>query len=747
MFHISVKKIKATCLAIYGLLVLFLFPVKGMQERYDISSPDGALKIRLNISDEIHYEVFYNDVVMITPSKISMTLEDGRVIGKAATIEDIKSKSIHESIPLLYGKHKSLDDTCNELAIVFTEGYSLIARAYNEGVAYRFETKLGGSLTVKSEEANFNFSGSPSVWFPEADENMWSWERSYRLYASIKNIGAGEFAVTPAMFSYPETGIRVVIAESDQTDYPGMYIQPSGENSVKGKWAQYPKTVTDPDNVYAYHRVTERYDYLARTSGDRSYPWRVIIVSAQDKDLLNNELIFKLAKPQQITGTDWIKPGKSAWEWWHDGILEGVSIPSGEGNLSFDVYKYYIDFAAKYKLEYVTLDAGYDAGYVKQVCDYAASVGVKIFLWDFINLPVRNPDRITELKNYGAVGIKVDLIERDDQVAMNWIEKLAKDCADREMMLVLHGCPKPSGLQRAYPNIVNFEAVRGAECNKWDATANPDYHLQFLFIRMLAGPLDYTPGSMRNVNKANFSAAAKGIPMSMGTRSHELAMYVLFDQPLAYLCDSPVEYPKYRDIMKFLSAVPTVWDQTVPLAAEMGEYAAIAKKSGDDWYVGAMTNWKSRSVEIDFSFLPDGISYSADVYRDNDESAKDAGKYTCETIPVTKQTKSTFQLAPGGGVAIRIKESVPTGISDFVKHDSENNIVVYPNINRQEINIKSEIRFDLITVYDVKGAAMIQKPYNKESAIQQLSINSLKEGCYIVRLAGKAGSYSVKFIK
>jgi alpha-glucosidase len=747
MFHISVQKNKATCLAIYGLLVLFLFPVQGMQERYDISSPDGALKIRLNISDEIHYEVLYNDVALITPSKISMTVEDGRILGKAATIEDVKSKSIHESIPLLYGKHSSLDNTCNELAIVFTEGYSLIARAYNEGVAYRFETKLGGSLTVKSEEANFNFSGSPSVWFPEADENMWSWERSYRSHASIKNIGAGEFAVTPAMFSYPETGIRVVIAESDQTDYPGMYIQPSGENSVKGKWAQYPKTVTDPNNVYAYHRVTERYDYLARTSGDRSYPWRVIIVSAQDKDLLNNELIFKLAKPQQITGTDWIKPGKSAWEWWHDGILEGVSIPSGEGNLSFDVYKYYIDFAAEYKLEYVTLDAGYGAGYVKQVCDYAASVGVKIFLWDFINLPVRNPDRITELKNYGAVGIKVDLIERDDQVAMNWIEKLAKDCADREMMLVLHGCPKPSGLQRAYPNIVNFEAVRGAECDKWDATANPDYHLQFLFIRMLAGPLDYTPGSMRNVNKANFSTAAKGIPMSMGTRSHELAMYVLFDQPLAYLCDSPVEYPKYRDIMKFLSAVPTVWDQTVPLAAEVGEYAAIAKKSGDDWYVGAMTNWKSRSVEIDFSFLPDGISYSADVYRDNDESAKDAGKYTCETIPVTKQTKSTFQLAPGGGVAIRIKESVPTGISDFVKPDSENHIVVYPDINRQKINIKSEIKFDLITVYDVKGAAMIQKPYDKESTIQQLSINSLKEGCYIVRLAGKTGSYSVKFIK
>lgn len=635
-------------------MLAFLLPANEMQEKYEITSPDGALKIRVNISEDIAYEVFYKDNALILPSKISITLEDGRMIGKNATIRNVETKNVHETIQRLYGKSKSLDNTCRELSIHFNEGYSLIARAYDEGVAYRFKTELEGPVIVKSEEANFNFSGSPSVWFPEADALMRSWERTYQSCSSIQSIDTAKFAITPVLFSYPEKGIRIVVAESDQTDYPGMYIQPHGTNGVRGKWAQYPKTVTDPTNIYAYQRVTARHDYLAKTSGNRSYPWRVVVVSAHDKDLLNNELIFKLAKPQQFTNTAWIKPGKSAWEWWHDGILEGVSMPSGPGHLNFDFYKYYIDFAAKYHIEYVTLDAGYDNKSVKQICSYAASKDVKIFLWDYINLPVWNPDRISELKNLGAVGLKVDLIERDDQIAMNWIEKLAKDCADREMMLLLHGCPKPSGLQRAYPNILNFEAVRGAECSKWDSWSDPDYHLQFIFIRMLAGPLDYTPGSMRNVDKAHFSNIPHGIPMSMGTRSHELAMYVLFDQPLAYLCDSPTEYSKYPDMMRFLSKVPTVWEQTVPLAAKVGEYAAIAKREGDAWYVGAMTNWRGRPIEIDFSFLPKNETYVAEIYRDTPETMRDARKYAFETVKVTRQTKMTFQLASGGGVAMRL---------------------------------------------------------------------------------------------
>ena len=739
---------KNRCLTTFCLLMILLYPAHGIEEVFEVSSPNDALKIKVSISDAIYYEVFHKNMALIIPSKISMTLEDGRIIGLNATIKDTERENVSEKIPLLFGKYTSLDNTYHELSIHFNEGYSLIVRAYDEGVAYRFATELGDTVIVKSEEANFNFAGSPTVWFPEADALMRSWERSYQYYSSIREIGAGKFSITPAMFSYPQSGIRVVIAESDQTDYPGMYVQPSGENSVAGKWAHYPKTVSDPENMYAYQRVLERHDYLAVTSGDRSYPWRVIIVSSLDKDLLNNDLIFKLAKEQQFTNTQWIKPGRSAWEWWHDGILEGVDIPSGPGNMTFEVYKYYIDFAAKYGLEYLTLDAGYNTS-VRQVCNYAASVGVGVFVWDYINLPVWNPNRITEMKNNGAVGMKVDLIERDDQVAMNWIEKLAKDCADREMMLVLHGCPKPSGLQRAYPNIVNFEAVRGAECNKWDMTANPDYHLQFIFIRMLAGPLDYTPGSMRNVNRSSFSTIANGIPMSMGTRSHELAMYILFDQPLAYLCDSPVEYPKYPDIMNFLSKTPTVWEQTIPLAGEVGAFAAIAKRHGKEWFVGAMTNWSARTIEIDFSFLPADSSYTAEIYRDTEQSARDAKSYACETIIVTNQSKVTFELASGGGVAMRLFDpaGVTAEVNDFDSNRFQFDVVVYPDNNRRDLNIKSEMAYDMITVYDLKGVVMIKNPYNKATNHQKLNIGSLKDGAYIVQLEGRNGNHAVKFIK
>ena len=720
-------------------------------QSYEVVSPGEALKIRVTVANEIHYEVFHNNIALITPSRISMTLEDGRLIGKNGTVKDAESKSVKGTIPILYGKNgKSLDETYHETIIHFNEGYSLVVRAYDEGAAYRFETKLGGMVTVKSEEATFNFAGVTTVWFPEADALMRSWERSYRFYNSIKDIPSGRFAITPSMFSYPQTGIRVVVAESDQRDYPGMYVEPSGETAVKGKWAQYPKTVSDPNNMYAYQRVLERYDYLAITKGDRAYPWRVVIVSTQDKDLLNNELIFKLALPQQISYTNWIKPGKSAWEWWHDGILEGVSIPSGKGNMTFEVYKYYIDFAAKHKIEYLTLDAGYNCS-VKQVCDYARSLGVGVFVWDYINLPVWNPNRISELKGYGAVGLKVDLIERDDQIAMNWIEKLAKDCADREMMLVLHGNPKPSGLNRAYPNIVNFEAVRGAECSKWDHSDNPDYHTQYIFIRMLAGPLDATPGSMRNVTQSQFRPIDPGIPMTMGTRAHELAMFVLFDQPLAYLCDSPIEYDKYPDIMRFLSKVPSIWDLTVPLAGEVGEYAAIARKRGDEWYVGAMTNWKARPIEIDFSFLPDDATYVVELYRDTDQSTTNAKSYLCESVTVTKQSKMTFQMAPGGGVAMRlvVENTVQTGVNDMIgyHHGSDGSIVVNTDKNRQILNIESTILYNQITLYDMKGVVMLQKSYNHGTHTQQIDIGFLQEGVYIVKITGKAGNQSVKFIK
>jgi len=422
-------------------------------------------------------------------------------------------------------------------------------------------------------------------------------------------------------------------------------------------WANYPRVVDDPENIFSNHLPIIRYNYIARTEGTRTFPWRGFFISSEDKSLLNNNLVYLLAEPNRLEDVSWILPGKTAWEWWHKAMLEGVDIPFGNRNLGLELYKYYVDFAAKYKLEYMTLDAGWRESYIKELCEYAGKKNVKIFAWTWASKVLEDPEWLPRMKEAGVYGLKIDFFERNDQVAMRWGHHLAQRLADLKMVALYHGCPVPTGLNRTYPNILNFEAVRGAECNFWDRGSDPAYHVQFPFIRMLAGPIDYTPGSMRNKTKSEFAPVDRPniVPSSMGTRAHELAMYVLFDQWLAYLCDAPTEYEKYPDIMTFLSEVPTVWDRTLPLDAQLDEYVLIARQKGNEWYVGGMNNWTSRSLNIDFSFLPAGRKFTATIYRDGENTSENPVQYVCETKQIDSESVLTINMASGGGFVISIK--------------------------------------------------------------------------------------------
>lgn len=732
-------RIKSLLLAVLS----FVFAGNAFAQQYDVKSPDGLLKININVGTKIEYQVSHNNTALINTSEIAVALNTGITLGNGGEVSGTATRAVNDVITPLYGKNTTLTDNFNELTINFTQNYSLIVRAYNEGVAWRFVTALGGDVIVDSETANFNFAGTPGVIFPEADGAMQSWERSYYTYASINEIQLNRFCVTPTLFMYESEGIKVAVAESDLFDYPGMYLQRTA-TGMKGKWAQYPKTVSSPDDIYAYHRVTSRETFLAKTKGTREYPWRVVIVSTDDKDLLNNELIYKLAKPSVLTNTAYIKPGKSAWEWWHDAILETNAIPSGLNNLSYDLYKYYVDLAADYGLEYITMDAGWSTSYAAQICAYAATKNVKVFAWDFINMPVEQPGRLAQLKALGIAGVKIDLIERDDQEAINWFELLAKKCAELDMMIIFHGCGKPTGLQRTYPNIVNFEAVRGAECNKWDDTPNPDYHLQFPFIRMLAGPLDYTPGSMRNVHRSQFTPKGSGVPMSMGTRAHEVAMYVMFDQPLGYLCDAPTEYRKFDDVMKFISRIPTSWDQTLPLSAEVGKYAVIAKRKGEDWHVVAMTNGNPRNVDVDLSFLPEG-EFFAEVIRDNESTDANAKVITREIVPVTNQTKMNFRLTQGGGANMYISKLLMTGIND----KTERKFLVYQDTAGTLLTINSDESLETIYIADITGKILYSREVTKKDTFKtDVDISSLAKGhVYLVYGNTRTKAYATKFVK
>lgn len=650
-------------------------------KKYETVSPDGKLKIKLQIDKSTQYEVWYDNHQLLLPSSIGLHLSDGRVIGNGS-VKSTKKRKVNENINVPIGKNKVLQDTYNELTVSFTDNYDLVVRTYNEGVAYHFITRLNGEITIIGEDAIFNFASAPTIYYPECDANYSdetgqsgrthqvhqgyrNFERLYKIYQSPLEIPYEHFAVSPVLYEYPNFPYKIVITESNTYDYPALYMEPNGYNSMRGKWANYPKETIDSDPAnpsywYSTHLVVSRENYIAKTNGNRSFPWRVIIVTDDDKSLLNNELVYKLADPCKLTDTSWIQPGKSAWEWWHKAVLEGVDFPNGNKNLTFELYKYYIDWASEHHIEYMTLDAGWSEDYLQSLCSYAKQKNVKIIVWTWASCARENPgDWIDKMKSLGVSGAKIDFFERNDQIAMRWGKEFAERLAEKKMVGIFHGCPVPTGLNRTYPNILNYEAVRGAECNFWEKTLTPEYHTRFPFIRLLAGPADYTPGSMRNVTEEEFTPIDKDNtpPMSMGTRAHELSMFVIYDQWIANLCDSPTEYNKYPDILNFLSQVPAVWDYTLPLEAKLSEYIVIAKRKNDNWYVGGMTNWSPRTVKVDFSFLEENISYEATILKDTPESGKYPKKYITEKKVIDKKTKLDIDMAKGGGFIVRLIKS------------------------------------------------------------------------------------------
>lgn len=641
------KLINLTFSVVFFLLLSGLRPAAAQD--YQLTSPDKRFTVHISTADSVRYDVKFNRSAIVLPSAIALNLQQGTLGGGDKVL---KAKTIKSA-------------RFNELSLGFNKNYQIVFRAYNNGIAYRFITSLGDSVKVLSEKANFKLAGAPAAILQETDTYT-SWEGPYVRYNSVSEIGKGKRATTPALFAYSKS-VKVIIAESDVVDYPGMYVQKTAEG-YHGDWAKYPTKAVLGSWGDFVSVVKERGDFLALTSGKRSFPWRIIIAADDDKDLLNNHLITELARPSVIKDASWVKPGKATWEWWHDALLPGAPIPSGMDNRNTALYNYYVDFAAANQLEYLMIDAGWSNNHdvtkvnpkldVQAVIKRAADKKVGVFLWCVATTLMKDLDKsLGFIQSTGAVGIKVDFFDRDDQLAMQWMEQIAKVAASKKLMVDFHGCTKPSGLEKTYPNVVNYEAVRGAESDKWDYTINPDHHLLIPFIRMLAGPMDYTPGAMRNKTKAEFKPVDPGLPSGQGTRVHDLAMYVIYNQPFGMLADSPSEYMKSPDVMKYLSAVPAVFDETLPLSASLGEYAVMAKRKNRDWYVGAMTNWDARSVAVDFKFLQPGVMYTAEIYTDGKEADVNAEQYLHETVSVNRNTKLNLKLAPGGGAAIHLKET------------------------------------------------------------------------------------------
>ncbi|PYV52361.1 MAG: alpha-glucosidase [Acidobacteria bacterium] len=628
------------------------------QSSYDLRSPDTTIEVRIRTAGEIRYDVVLNGRAVLENATMSLDIEHTK-LGIKPRVHDAKQRSYDQTVePVVRQKFAAIRDRYNELKLSLDGGYAVVFRAYNEGVAYRFETSLGQKqVKIYGEEANFRFSSNFVVYYPQEDSFYSHNERKY-LPQHASEISPDFIASLPAVIDVGQDA-KLAIAESDVDDYPGLWLRGTApEFGLAAKFPPYPlKEAQTSDRDY---KVVEAADYIALTPGTRAFPWRVIGVAQRDADLIVNPIVYLLEKPSQIQDTSWIQPGKVSWDWWNDWNIDGVDFPAG---INTKTYEYYIDFASKYKVPYIILDDGwYKLGNLLDVSPdikmdelsaYAKQKNVGLILWtSWKTLDDQLAPALDQFEKWGVKGIKVDFMQRSDQVMMNYYHKICREAAKRHMLVDFHGDQKPATMTRTWPNLINTEGVRGMEWSKWSWESEPKHNVTLPFTRMFLGPMDYTPGAMRNATRQTF-APINHQPMALGTRCHQLAMYVVYEAPLQMLSDSPSNYLREPEILDFLGAVPTTWDETKALVGNIGEYVVVARRNGSDWYVGAMTDWTPRELELDFSFLPDG-NFTADTYQDGANADRNASDYRKTNIPVNKSTKLKIHLSAGGGWAARI---------------------------------------------------------------------------------------------
>lgn len=653
-------------------LSIVLFSLNTLaQGKYQLSSPDEELTVEITVDKDITYTLLHQQEVILMPSPISVELEGGRTWGVHSKIRSIKKGTVDQTISSPLYKRKEIKDNCNELVLSFREDFKLIFRAYNEGVAYRFVSTGKKDFLVKKEQATFNFENDYHTYIPYVKSKAKDIEGQYfnsfeniYTYTPLSKMNPDNLVFTPLIVEL-NGGKKVCIAESDMESYPGMYlINPDNSTSLQSNFAPYPSSIEQGGHNMLQQIVTARESYMAKCKAGQKLPWRIVIVSTDDKELADSDIVYKLAAPSKIHDTSWIKPGKVAWEWWNHWGLSNVDFEAGVNN---ETYMAYIDFASCYGIEYVILDEGWAVNLkanlfevvpqidLRKLVSYGKSKDVDLILWAGYYAFDRDMEEVCRhYSEMGIKGFKIDFMDRDDQPMVDFHYRAAATAAKYNMLVDFHGTYKPTGLNRTYPNVINYEGVHGLEQMKWNGAEldQVTYDVTFPFIRMVAGPVDYTQGAMRNATKRTH----RGIndePMSQGTRCRQLAEYVIFESPLNMLCDSPTNYEKEQECTQFIATIPTVWDNTVSLNGEIGKYISIARRSGDTWYVGSLTNWDARVLELDLSFLGNG-NFVAEIFRDGANANRIASDYKKEVIEIPANQKLNISMAQGGGYVMKI---------------------------------------------------------------------------------------------
>jgi alpha-glucosidase len=634
---------------------LFVFTVSYSSAKdYKVASPDGKIVVTISAGADLKWSVTCEGKTAITSAKAGMVLGDGRVLGQNETTRRITTGKIDQVLETVVAyKRSKITDNCNTLLIAFRSGLAVQFRAYNDGVAYRFETSLKDNIIVKNEIADIQFPQGSYSWYPLEESFMSHNERIF-IYSSLDTIGNRHLASLPALFR--ANGINVLFTEADIEDYPGMWLRGAGPGRIAGVQPGYPETEKLNGDRDFY--VTSTKDFIATTKGTRTFPWRAFVITGNDGQLVESDMVFRLGSPNRLTDYGWIKPGQVAWDWWNANNIYGVDFKSGINN---DTYKFYIDFASKNGIEYIILDEGwYKTGTtvlesipeinVPELCKYAESKNVGVILWVVWKTFWDKIDEAVALyEKWGVKGVKVDFMQRDDQKIVNFYYEAARKTAEHHLLIDFHGSYKPDGLQRTYPNALTREGVRGMENDKWERTITPEHDVTLPFTRMVAGPMDFTPGAM---DRANFNPQFTR-PASQGTRVHQMSMYVIYESPLQMLSDSPSNYMNEQECTDFLVRIPVVWDDLKVLDAKTGDYLLLARRSGNDWFVGGMTDWNRRQMELDLSFLPSG-EYSMEIFQDGINADKHAQDYKHLKSNVKSGDNLKIEMAPGGGWVAKI---------------------------------------------------------------------------------------------
>ena len=653
----------------YLVFILTLLAIKGFaqQKQFELLSADKTIKVSIQLTNRLTYAASVDNKKIIGTSVIDMQLLNGNALSSNLNIKSIKTKSVNETIVAQVPvSRKIIPDVYNELTIQFKNKFAVIFRAYNDGVAYRIATSFKDSIVIQNETAAFNFENDAHAYAPiiqkrdGVDIYHTSFEELYP-YKSLDSLSGSDILYSPVLVN-TNNNIKVAITESDLDDYPGMFLKGTSSNEMQSAFAPYPLEEKMIDGDYPEMVVSKRADYIAKTNGTRNFPWRVLLIAREDRDLPANDLVYRLGSPSKIENISWIHPGKCTDEWIIDVNLFNVSFKSGVNTAS---YKYYIDFAKRFGFNRIMMDAGWSN--TKDLFDinpnismdtiaaYAKQQGIKLSMWTLsMTLNKQLDSALKQFQKWGVDFIMTDFIDRDDQPTVNFYKRITEACAKAHLMIMFHGAYPPKGFNRTYPNNITREGVLGSEYNAWSDKVTASHNCIIPFTRMLAGPLDYEPGLLDNATPQQFKPIW-GKVMSQTTRCQQLAMFIVYDNPLQIFSGNPSQGYMEPQFMELLGSIPVSWDTTIVTDAKVGEYIITARRKNNDWFIGGITDSSARDVTIDLSFLNEG-NYAATICKDGINADRNAIDYIIEEKVLTHINKLNIHIAPSGGFLVRLKK-------------------------------------------------------------------------------------------